>query len=92
MTLKICFHDIENMFFSCESSGLIPSGRAPSPLVWYCQFDVSSINYSDSDSQVTLSRLLSDGAHICIGQRQDQSIPLEDEVETTCFCLEFTAL
>ena len=35
-----------------RARGLNPSGQAPSPLVWYCQFDVSPVNYSDSDATI----------------------------------------
>ena len=31
-----------------------PLRSSPIPLVWYCQFDVSPVNYSDSDSEVIM--------------------------------------
>ena len=51
------------IWVKCRSSGSMPAATStasvaadpsppPPPLLWYCQFDVSPVNYSDSDSDL----------------------------------------
>ena len=58
----------ELLYLSWENKGLIRSAvQLHDSLVWYCQFDVSPVNYSDSDSDLRLC--------FCLGQNQVFSWP-----------------
>ena len=51
----------ELLYLSWENKGLIRSAvQLHDSLVWYCQFDVSPVNYSDSDLRLCF----------CLGQNQ----------------------
>ena len=52
------------IWVKCRSSGSMPAATStasvaadPSHLLWYCQFDVSPVNYSDSDSDLFYNKV-----------------------------------